>query len=395
MPCQSIGILDNNVTFSIQSSDNTGAPTDTDSLPTYKVYEEETNSEVAYGTMSKLDDANTTGFYSEQVAITASLGYERLKTYTIRVSAAVGGVALAKTFTFLVLGESDAVTAPSGEYLTTVARYKAYAGITSSDDDVLIALLIARSTSAIQRYCMRDFIATDYREFHDGDGSSEIILHNFPIISVNMLGVGRQDAFQIINTSSDAYHAFVSVSATEIQLVVQGGTNDDDTSLTLADYGTMTLLIAAIEALNKGWGVLSPAAAYSVWAASELLPTGKGLRCLGEYAAVQIPGEPEADFVTDTTSGIIKLFGRFSPGFENITIRYSAGYSSIPADIEQICIDLTNIYYNMRNVNMILKSEKLGDYSYANFSASELAGGSGGILPSDITNRLQTWRTRV
>ncbi|RKY10357.1 MAG: hypothetical protein DRP56_01220 [Planctomycetota bacterium] len=277
--------------------------------------------------------------------------------------------------------------------LTTTANFKAYAGVTGSDDDNLIAALIVRAQSAIEKHCRRIFDATDYREFHDGDGSSEIILHNFPIISVNMIGVGRQDAFQIINTSSDAYHAFVSVSATEIQLVVQGGTNDDDTSLTLADYGTMTLLIAAIEALAKGWGVLSPAAAYSVWAASELLPTGKGLRCLGEYAAVQIPGEPEADFVTDTTSGIVKLFGRFSPGFENIITRYRAGYETgeIPADLEQICIDLVNVYYQAKDINASLQSERIGDYQYTNRAESA----QDGSLPGGITDRLDLWRTRV
>ena len=394
MSCPDTGILEQNLTFTIQAKDSAGAPVDADSLPTYEIYEGEASLGVT-GTMALLDDAGTTGFYSEKIALTTAIGYERFKTYTIRVETVIAGIVVSVPFSFLMYGESDAVTGATGDFLTTVARFKAYMGITSNDDDTLISNLIASGTNAIQQFCNRIFVDDTYREFYDGDGGSEVALHQFPVINVKMLGIGRQDAFMIKNSSSDAYHAFVSINATEIQLVVQGGTNADDSSLTLSSYTTLTALFAAITALDKGWGITSNDI-LAVWSAIELLPTGKGLRCLDEYASPQLPEEPSADFVTDTTAGIIKLFGRFPRGFENVVVRYVAGYETIPADLEQICIDLVKSYYDKRKVSAALKGEKIGDYAYTNMSAKDSAGAtSASGLPSDIAVRLQQRRTKV
>ena len=215
MSCPDTGVLEQNLTFTIQAKDSDGAPVDADSLPTYEIYEGEASTGIT-GTMALLDDAGTVGFYSEKIALTTALGYERFKTYTIRVFTAISSVVVAVPFSFLMYGETDTVTGASGDFLTTVARFKAYMGITSSDDDTLISNLIASGTNAIQKYCNRDFVDTTYREFFDGDGGSELSLHQFPVINVKMLGVGRQDAFMIKNGSSDAYHAFVTITDSRI-----------------------------------------------------------------------------------------------------------------------------------------------------------------------------------
>jgi len=86
-------VLGKDYVFGVCTHDpSTGALTDADALPAYRVYEEETATPVLTGTMSKLDDANTTGFYTESIACTAANGFEDGKTYIIYVSAAVGGV---------------------------------------------------------------------------------------------------------------------------------------------------------------------------------------------------------------------------------------------------------------------------------------------------------------
>ncbi len=393
MPCPDYAVLEKNLTFTTQAENQSGTPVDTDSLPTYKVYEDETGTEIASGTMAKLDDANTLGFYSEQLDTTSANGYEHLKTYNIRVTTAIAGTSVIAVFPFICLGDGD-VTVNTGDQLTTTARFKSYAGITGSDDDTLIGLLVSRATNAIQVHCNRDFVVTTYREFYDGDGQNELNLSNFPIISVSMLGVGRQDAFSIQNSSSDAYNAQVSISSTGMQLQVQGGDNEDDTTLTLADYATLTALFTAITALDKGWIILQTAELV-VWAAAELLPTGKGLQCLADYAIPQLPEEPASDFATDTEAGILKYFGRFDRGFSNIVVRYSAGYASIPADLEQICIDLVKTYWDNRKVNTSLESEKFGDYSYKTKADNPSTGSKIIGLPPTIAGRLSSWRTNV
>jgi hypothetical protein len=92
MGCQSEVTLGDYLTFSVCTHDpDTGELTDADAAPTYRVYEDETATAILTGTMATLDTATTTGFYSERIACTAANGFENDKTYTIYVSAAVGG----------------------------------------------------------------------------------------------------------------------------------------------------------------------------------------------------------------------------------------------------------------------------------------------------------------
>jgi len=63
--------------------------TDADAAPIWRLYEDETAAPILNGTMAKLDDANTTGLYSELVACTAGNGFEAGKTYTVYITATV------------------------------------------------------------------------------------------------------------------------------------------------------------------------------------------------------------------------------------------------------------------------------------------------------------------
>jgi len=92
MGCPSEVTLGDNLVFSITTHDPaTGVLTDADAAPSYRVYEDETTAPILTGTMAKLDDVNTTGFYSEQIACTTGNGFERNKSYTVYITAAVGG----------------------------------------------------------------------------------------------------------------------------------------------------------------------------------------------------------------------------------------------------------------------------------------------------------------
>lgn len=85
--------IDDLLTFYATTHDpSTGAVTDADSVPTYRVYEDETASPILTGSMALLDDANTVGFYSEQITLSAANGLEKGKSYTIRILAIVGGI---------------------------------------------------------------------------------------------------------------------------------------------------------------------------------------------------------------------------------------------------------------------------------------------------------------
>jgi hypothetical protein len=85
--------IDDLVTFCCNTHDPaTGAATDADAVPDYRVYENETSTPILTGTLALLDSSNTAGFYSEQITLSAANGFEVGKSYSIYISAAVGGV---------------------------------------------------------------------------------------------------------------------------------------------------------------------------------------------------------------------------------------------------------------------------------------------------------------
>ena len=77
------------MTFSICTHDpDTGVLSDATST-LYYVYEDETAADILTGTLAKLDDAATTGFYTETIACTVANGFEVGKTYTVYIEATV------------------------------------------------------------------------------------------------------------------------------------------------------------------------------------------------------------------------------------------------------------------------------------------------------------------
>jgi len=84
-------------TWAIRNPANNQAA-DPDSNPSYRVYEEETGTPILTGTMTKLDDAGTTGFVSEKIACNAANGFQRGKSYNIYGECAVGGATITKSW---------------------------------------------------------------------------------------------------------------------------------------------------------------------------------------------------------------------------------------------------------------------------------------------------------
>lgn len=89
---------------------DTGAATDADSVPSYRVYEDETATPLLTGSMALIDSTNTAGFYSEQITLSAANGFEKGKCYSIYITATVNSVAATTSKTFQIEAEVDANT---------------------------------------------------------------------------------------------------------------------------------------------------------------------------------------------------------------------------------------------------------------------------------------------
>ena len=415
MPWPDLAVLGQNFNGSVITEAGTGSPVDADALPTYAIYEDGTNTSILSGSYSKLDDDNTTGFYQVEIACSTANGFERFKTYHVKSTAIVNTTTVATTDSFYVFGSSDVFASSSGA-LTTTANFKTYAGITGSDNDSLIAALINRATSAIQKFCDKTFIATTFREIRDGR-SDEIQLDEYPVISIQMFSGFRQEAIQLSNTSSDAYNAYVQIDNDTMTLVVQGGTNAGSNELTLTDSATLTALETAILALDAGW-VVTLDSELAKWDPIELLPVS-GLNCLTDSASLDVPSTPFSGYLIDNDAGIVSncrsYYGWYDEGgygagyssegnnrgysygpllrgraklIQQVIIRYTAGFVTTPGDLEQICIDLTKVYYDARTQSGSLESEKIGDYSY------KIGADGSMVMPKGIQQRLSGWRRR-
>jgi hypothetical protein len=178
MGCQTSVDLDRNLTFSITTHDpETGILTDTASPPIYRVYEDEDASPLLIGTMAKLDDANTTGFYVEQIACTAANGFEVGKSYTVYIEATVvgntGGIAYAFTVTPAAEDLADAILdrtdgIESGVTLREAQRLQlaAAAGKLSGAGTTTVKIrdvnnTTDRITATVDEYGNRTAVATD------------------------------------------------------------------------------------------------------------------------------------------------------------------------------------------------------------------------------------------
>lgn len=80
----------------------TGEEKDADALPEVRIYKNQEDTVIATGTMAKLDDANTLGFYSIAIPLLSVTGFEDLDNFSVRVRAVVDGIAGVKVFSFLL-----------------------------------------------------------------------------------------------------------------------------------------------------------------------------------------------------------------------------------------------------------------------------------------------------
>ena len=80
--------------------------------------------------------------------------------------------------------------------LCTAAEYKDWRGITVSDWDTVLGVMITTATAEIERLCGRTaggFESATFTEVFDGDGTQTLLVSNGPISSITSISVGNSD----------------------------------------------------------------------------------------------------------------------------------------------------------------------------------------------------------
>ncbi len=229
-------------------------------------------------------------------------------------------------------------------------------------DNYSLNLIIDRISDDTERYCGIEFEEGSISERYDGDGSGLLILNNKPVNTVTRVSTGAVTVLSVSNTSITATAAYVRVSSTIMTLTVETGAATATNTLTLASYGTFTLLAAAINALS-GW-TASEVAGYADYSPTDIIST-ESLFCLRSAASIDIFPDGITDYILYSDRGWILYGPGFPRGFRNVLVDYTFGYAVIPGALQEAVLRLISISYYRSRVDPTLQSERLGDHSWA------------------------------
>jgi len=256
--------------------------------------------------------------------------------------------------------------------LITLARaYQNLQGVSSVD--ALLQTLLTAASDAVQKWCRRDFVSTSYDELYSGNGQRELILRQYPIISVESVRYRPVTVLKITNTDPANVQARASVTSAGLKLVrVNAGVKSTDTSVTFAGNATLTAVAAAVNALGHGWSaqVVGDSTNYGSWPSADLywppsFPTfgggtaGQGaLQCVaGSFAELRMHTYELAGYQWDSRGWLLRAIPYSDPellhpedlvwpaGINNLRIQYTAGYATIPESIQEACAEWTAALY--------------------------------------------------
>ena len=95
--------------------------------------------------------------------------------------------------------------------LTTLAKLKAWLGITISTYDTLLEASIDRASAKIESYCGREFLIRAQTEWKDTWGAERFVLKHSPVTNVRFIGTGTNSVLTVSSTTASDVAASVTV----------------------------------------------------------------------------------------------------------------------------------------------------------------------------------------
>lgn len=236
--------------------------------------------------------------------------------------------------------------------LITVARAKY--GINQSTftaaEDTTLAALVTAVSKAVKRYCHREFDSQSFDELYSGHNGEKLALNEYPIISVARVAANPTAVLKVRNTSSANQRATVAVTSSGLTLVrVASGVVTTDTSVTFAGNVTVQAVADAVDALGNGWDAeaVSP---YTLRASADLRAVQGALNAAANnFAELKIHVDDLSDYDVDLQRGWLvregssfdlnwlPTGGGWYEGTNNFRVLYTAGYATVPEDVQEAC----------------------------------------------------------
>lgn len=226
--------------------------------------------------------------------------------------------------------------------------------------------LIDQATGWIESFTRRKLKTRAYL-FQRYEGNKSLLFtRGYPITKIESIGIGSIECIKVKNTTSK-YNAAVKVTATGVTLVADG---TEGTAIAFADYATMTLLAAAIND-TAGWTASVTSSTTGAYPSSRLY-RHPNYYCLNEDVNLRCPYEPLSNYEVDMDRGIIDFGSAFYTTFMGIFICYTAGFVTIPEELKLITCSFAKGLDDKRMSDGSMRSEKMGDYSYARAEGASL-----------------------
>lgn len=286
--------------------------------------------------------------------------------------------------------------------LTSLTNLKTYLGISVTTWDTQLENAINAASARVEAYIGRKIKSRTWIEHIDPDGSDRINLRQYPITSIDFLGVGAKP---VLTIGYDNTSTIIFASAQWDAANPDGGPG----TLTLKSGQTTGHLSVTTDATLRS---TSSMAALSVAGFTFTLienVRADWLHQQGPVDVTQSPMQLTAPAVTDVdcrvdrergilwrpkwsdewTDGWDEALGigwrpRFGFSPQSMVVQYTAGYATIPYDIEQATLDVAKAIYMGRRRDPNVNSESLGDYSYTHGGASRIT--------EILEEQLGTWK---
>lgn len=208
---------------------------------------------------------------------------------------------------------------------------------TSAAENTTLDALIAALSAAIERFCWRNFVSTQYDEVYDGHGHAELVLRHFPILSIERVACEPTTVLNVQNTSASVQRATVQVTSTGLLLTrVASGVSATDT-VTFAGNVTLTALATAVAALGNGWTASLASSDYANRASADLRALQGALTAKDVAAELKIHLQEIAEYDSDAARGFLRRDLGWPGGRQAWRVIYTAGYSAAPEDVQEAC----------------------------------------------------------
>lgn len=266
--------------------------------------------------------------------------------------------------------------------LTTTTRVETYLGIDlDSTQETEMDLIITAVQEMLESYTNRKFDQATFYEQKLGTGDREFVLANTPIDEIKWLAMGMDSLMSVTYGGTKA--ASIEVEDQELRLSKNLATTRIDlTDSTITDIDDV---VTAVNALTD-W----TASAYDDYGSYPALILNPIVKC---------PVDDDTNYQIDLSGCAtwmkayreregLYVSNRPIPEGMPYTCIYVGGYETIPASLAQLATEMAAAIWRLyvQHGGGILKSERIGDYSY---SLSDIVGDAGS------TSLIQMFRSRI